>query len=80
MVINMQLISKSQFKSQMLEYLRQVEKDKKPILITHAGKPVAKVVPYNKDAEDILASLQKSVLSYKDPLAPVGEQEWEALQ
>lgn len=73
-------ISKSRFKSQALEYFRQVEKSRKPLIITDRGKPVLKVVPYSEDPEEILAELRNSVVKYKDPAKPVGESDWEALR
>lgn len=79
MTMLMQTVSKSQFKSQLLEYLRQVENEKKPLVITHVGKPVVKVSPYKEDPDMIFKSLDKSVLSFKDPLVPVSEKDWEEL-
>lgn len=73
-------ISKSQFKPKALEYLRLVEQHKKPLTITHAGKPVVKVVPYVDDAQKKRISLQGTIISYKDPLEPVGLEDWEALK
>jgi len=75
-----QLISKSQFKPQVLEYLRLVEKTKKPLIITHAGKPVIKVEPYSEKPEDILQTLQGSVIEFKDPTEPIANKDWEALK
>lgn len=73
-----QVISKSQFKAQMLAYLRDVEKKKSAVVITHAGKPVVKVIPYqDKSLRD---SLRGSVISYEDPTEPVGEGDWEVLR
>ncbi len=64
----LQTVSKSQFKAQALEYLREVEKNNQPLIITHAGKPVIKVISYRKKEEDkneaILKSLRGSVLYY----------------
>lgn len=80
------IISKSQFKPQVLEYLRMVEKNKQPLTITHGGKPVVQVVPYKKSmmgvrtAEEARARLKGSVLSYIDPFEPVGLEDWEALK
>ncbi len=71
-----QMVSKSQFKAQALEFLRNVEEKKQPLIITHAGKPVAKIIPYQKQ-EDPLMALKGSVLFYEDPTEPVDE-EWEA--
>ncbi len=77
-----QTVSKSQFKAQALEYLREVEKGKHPLIITHAGKPVAKVIPYREesDSEAILKSLRGTVLKYEDPTEPVGLEDWEVLK
>lgn len=73
-----QIVSKSQFKAQVLEYLRNVEKKKQPLIITHVGKPVVKIIPY-KDVQ-VLNSLLNTVVYYKDPTEPVGENIWEALK
>lgn len=76
----LQTISKSQFKPQVLEYLREVEKLNKPLIITHAGKPVVKVIPYSETAKDVLQALRGTVIEYKQPTKPVAEKEWEALK
>ena len=69
----MHMISKTQLKSQLLEHLRKVEKEKKPLIITHGGKPVVKIFPYHEDPQQILTSLRGSIKSYVDPAKPVGE-------
>lgn len=76
----MQTVSKAQFKSHLLEYLRKVEKDKKPLIVTHAGKPVVEVTPYKEKDEDVLKSLRGTLVYYKDPNKPVGLEDWEALK
>ena len=73
-------VSKSRFKSHALEYFRQVEKTRKPLVITDRGKPVLKVVPFSEDPEEILRDLRNSVMKYKDPTKPVGEADWETLR
>lgn len=76
-----QIVSKSQFKAQALEYLRTVEHKKQPLIITHAGKPVVKVIPYKEQSqEEILKSLRGTVLKYEDPTEPVGLEDWEVLK
>lgn len=80
MTIVMNTISKSQLKSQLLEYLRKVEQEKKPLIVTHGGKPVITVSPYYEDPQKTLSALRNSVVTYINPLAPVAEDEWEALQ
>jgi prevent-host-death family protein len=72
-------VSKSRFKSRALEYFRQVEQSRKPLIITDRGKPVLKVVPFSEDPEEILRDLRNSVVKYKNPAKPVGESNGEAL-
>ena len=72
-------ISKSQFKPKALEYLRLVEEKGTSIIITHNKKPTVIVSPIDND-EAILSDLGGSVLEYKEPLDPVGIDDWEALK
>ena len=80
MTMVMQTVSKSQFKSQVLQYLRNVEEKKQPLIVTHGGKPVVKVSPFQEDPKAILNSLKGSITSYKNPDQPTGENEWEVLK
>lgn len=78
-----QTVSKSQFKAQALEYLREVEKQKQPLVITHEGKPVIKVIPYKEDDQEeaIRQSLKGSVLRYEDPTEPaIDPEDWDMLK
>jgi len=73
------ILSKSQFKPKALYYLREVEKKKIRLIITHQGKPVAQIIPFTKDQEDLLKVLKGSVIEFKDPTKPVAEESWESL-
>lgn len=73
-----QSVSKSQFKSQVLQYLRAVEQKKVPLVVTHGGKPVVKVLPYQEDPQAVIKSLRGSVIHFEAPNEPIGENEWEA--
>ena len=83
-VVMQNTVSKSQFKAQALEFLRNVEKNKTPLVITHGGKPTVEVIPYkdNKESDEaILKSLRGSVLKYEDPNKPaIDPEEWDALK
>lgn len=68
-----QVISKSQFKPKVLEYLRRVEESKQPLIITHQGKPVVQIAPYSKNAKELLKTLRNTVLEYKKPTQPVAQ-------
>ena len=73
-------VSKSQFKQKALEYLRKVEKNKKPIIITHFGEPIAKIIPYDDSIDDELMFLHDAIVSYDNLLEPVANDEWEVLK
>ena len=72
-------ISKSKFKPKSLEYFRKVQETGEPIIITDHGKPVLKIVPYAPSPDELLHVLRGSVLSYEDPLEPVGDEDWDML-
>ena len=74
----MSTVSKSRFKAQALELFRQVERTGKPITITDRGKPVLKLVPYRADPEAAVRVLRETVVKYRDPTKPVGDEEWES--
>lgn len=75
-----QVVSKSQFKSQLLSYLRKVEKEKQPLIVTHDGKPVVKVTPYKEEVDSLLNTFRGTVVFYKRPTDPVGKKDWELLK
>jgi prevent-host-death family protein len=74
-----QIVSKSKFKPQALEYFRQVEESGEPLIITDRGKPVLKILPYGKEPLKGLEALRDSVVKYNKPLEPVGLDDWEQL-
>ncbi len=76
------IISKSELKPKLLNYLRKIEHDQIKITITDRGRPVAQLIPFNeKDQkkEDPLEWFKGSVLKYEDPFEPVGLEDWELL-
>jgi len=73
-------VSKSKFKSRALQYFREIERTGRPIIITDRGRPVAKIVPYSENPEQLLNDLRHTVVQYSDPLKPVGVEDWEALK
>lgn len=74
-------VAKSQFKPKALEYFRQVESTREEMIVTDRGKPVIKIVPYDQaEPHQALKDFRGSVVSYKDPLEPVGLEDWEALK
>jgi len=77
----MKEIAISEFKAKCLALLDQVQKTKKPILITRFGKPIAEVVPHAPVAStDWMGSMKDTMKIVGDIVAPASEEsEWEAL-
>jgi prevent-host-death family protein len=71
-------VSKSRFKAHALELFREVERTRKPIIITDRGTPVLRLSPYAEDPREALRAFRESVVKYDAPLRPVGEDDWEA--
>jgi len=74
------VVSKSKLKPRLLAYLRRVEETGEELVITDRGRPVAKIVPYQRPNADPLDSLRHTVVRYDDPTEPVAVEDWEALQ
>lgn len=73
-------VAVKEFKDHLSKYLNEVAKGK-PVFITKRGKVVAKVLPYDEEAEKeaIEKRLAGSVRFYKKPTQPVGLEDWEVL-
>lgn len=73
-------VSKSQFKAKALEFFRQVEASGKHIIVTDNGRPAIEVRRYKADQRTPLERLRGSVIEVTEPFSPVGEEEWEVLR
>ena len=73
-------ISQSEFHLRVPEYLKEIEQTGEALVITRRGKPILKIVPYEKKQSDILKSLRNSVIQYDHPTSPVGLEDWESLK
>lgn len=74
------MISKSEFKPKALHYFRIVQKSGKELIVSDHGKPVIKIVPYQDNSMDLLASLRNTVKRYLEPTEPVDLDNWENLK
>ncbi|MCD6027732.1 MAG: prevent-host-death protein [Solimicrobium sp.] len=73
-------VSKSEFKAKALEFFRQVETSGQSLIVTDHGKPAVEVCPYRNVERNPLDVLRGSVVQFKNPMAPVVEDEWEGAQ
>ena len=73
----------SEFKAKCLAVLDEVQKTKKPILVTRFGKPMAEVIPPSSkvDSGSWIGSMKDSMKILGDIVSPAGnENEWEVLR
>ncbi|HBF12567.1 MAG TPA: prevent-host-death protein [Deltaproteobacteria bacterium] len=75
--IMIQTISKSELKTKMLAYFRQLEKEGGEIIVTDNKKPVLKIVPVKEKQsfDDVFGHLQGTMKVYA-PLEESTEDEW----
>jgi prevent-host-death family protein len=79
----MKEVAISEFKAKCLSLLDQVQKTKKPILVTRFGKPVAEVIPASPNAQgaDWFGSMKDEIKILGDIISPANnEDDWEALR
>jgi prevent-host-death family protein len=78
----MREVAISEFKAKCLALVDEVQKTKKPLLITRFGKPVAEVVPHLASAPaDWMGSMRDKIEILGDIMSPANdEDEWEVLR
>lgn len=74
----MESLSVSEFKAKCLSVLQDVKKQKKRVIITKRGKPIAEVIPYESEQKDI--PLKNTVIFIGDIVSPVAEKDWKVLK
>jgi len=74
----METLSVSEFKAKCLSVLQDVDKQKKRVIITKRGKPIAEVIPH--ESEDKEVPLEDTVIFMGDIISPVAEEDWEVLK
>ena len=74
----METLSVSQFKMTCLAVLDKVNKQKKKVLITKRGKPIAEIIPVESRRQEI--PLKETVTFIGDILSPVAVEDWESIQ
>jgi len=78
----MKEVAISEFKAKCLALLDQVQKTKRPIVVTRFGKPVAEVFPASpKSARDWIGSMRDEIKILGDIVSPANDPEdWEVLR
>jgi len=72
-------IAAGEFKAKCLALLDEVEQSRKELVITKRGRPVARLVPADKEVPQIFGRMKGSGRILGDIIGPTGEK-WEADQ
>lgn len=73
----MRKMAAGSFKVHCLAVMDEVQAKREPVLITKRGKPVAKLVPADKDTDDIFGFLKGKVRILGDVVSPaLTPEEW----
>lgn len=73
----MKKIAAGVFKAECLALMDEVQAKRQPILITKRGKPVAKLVPVEKEEDEIFGFLKGKGVILGDIVAPaLTKEEW----
>ena len=70
-------IPAGEFKARCLRLMDEVQKTRRPVVITKRGKPVAKLVPAEEEIPSIFGRMKGTVTILGDIISPI-EQEWNA--
>ena len=70
-------VAAAKFKSQCLALMDEVERKRTEIVITKRGRPVAKLVPVDRDTQVLFGGLRGTGRVVGDIVAPTGER-WNA--
>jgi prevent-host-death family protein len=69
-------IAATEFKANCLRLMDEVAQQRRPIIITKRGKPVAKLVPVEKEPIDLFGRMAGSIKICGDIISPIDEDEW----
>lgn len=66
-----------EFKAKCLQVMEQVKKERKQLVITKRGKPVARLIPCDDQPFQLFGCMKGSVKSYGNLIDPI-EDAWES--
>ena len=69
-------VAATEFKANCLRLMDEVAQQRRPIIITKRGKPVAKLVPVEKEPIDLFGRMAGSIKICGDIISPIDEDEW----
>ncbi len=71
------VVSAAEFKTHCLQLMEQVRQERREVIVTKYGRPVARLVPYEEEHVSPFGWLRGTVTIHGDIIGPTGEV-WEA--
>ena len=75
----MRMIRASDFKARCLALMDDVARSGEVLVVTKNGRPIAELHPYSGGRDAAPFGLHRDLKIHGDIVAPVGEEDWEAL-
>ena len=69
-------VAAAEFKAKCLRLVDEVARQRRPIIITKRGKPVAKLVPVETEAIDLFGRMAGSIKICADIISPIEDAGW----
>jgi prevent-host-death family protein len=69
-------IGAAEFKANCLRLMDEVAQQRRPIIITKRGKPIAKLVPVENEAIDLFGRMAGSIRICGDIVSPIEDAGW----
>jgi prevent-host-death family protein len=69
-------VAAAEFKANCLRLMDEVARQRRPIIITKRGKPVAKLVPVETEAIDLFGRMAGSIKICGDIVSPIEDAGW----
>lgn len=69
--MDVQQVTKSQFKARALELFRKIEESGSSVVVTDQGRPIVEVRRYRGNQRSPLEVLRNSVADFKRPTEPI---------
>jgi prevent-host-death family protein len=69
-------VAATEFKANCLRLMDEVAQQRRPIIITKRGKPVAKLVPIEEEAIDLFGRMAGSIKICGDIINPIEDLGW----
>jgi prevent-host-death family protein len=73
---NNRYVAAAEFKANCLRLMDEVAQQRRPIIITKRGKPVAKLVPVDKEAVELFGRMAGSIKICGDIIGPIEDAGW----